>query len=40
MTHRIQQQDAAAREAFEEYLANAPDAPDAGIILGYLEGLR
>ena len=39
MTHRIQRQNAAARQAFEEYLAHAPDAPDAGIIRGYLEGL-
>ncbi len=40
MTRRIQQDNAAAREAFERYLEYAPEAPDAGIIRGYLEGLQ
>jgi predicted Zn-dependent protease len=40
MTYRIQRQSAAARKAFEQYLAAAPDAPDAGIIRGYLAGLQ
>jgi beta-barrel assembly-enhancing protease len=39
MTHRIQRQNDAAKQAFEEYLAHAGDAADAGIIRGYLEGL-
>lgn len=40
MTHRIQKQNDVAREAFEKYLQFAWDAPDAGIIRGYLEGLQ
>ena len=40
MTHRQQRQDDAARQAFEVYLSLAGDAPDAGIIRGYLDGLR
>jgi predicted Zn-dependent protease len=39
MTYRIQKQNAEAREAFEQYLAAAADAPDAGIIRWYLESL-
>lgn len=39
MTYRIQGKVAEAREAFEQYLAHAADAPDAGIIRGYLEDL-
>ena len=40
MTHRVQKQNDAAREALEKYLVIAGDAPDAGIIRGYLEGLQ
>jgi predicted Zn-dependent protease len=40
MTHRIQGQDEQARENFEKYLEFAADAPDAGIVRGYLEGLQ
>lgn len=40
MTYRLQRQNAEARKAFERYLAAAPDAPDAGIIRGYLAGLQ
>ena len=40
MTHRQQRQDDAARQAFQMYLLLAGDAPDAGIIRGYLEGLQ
>ncbi|MDX1406205.1 MAG: M48 family metalloprotease [Woeseiaceae bacterium] len=40
MAYRMQGQNAAAAEAFEQYLALAADAPDAGIVRGYLEGLR
>lgn len=40
MTHRVQRQDDQARQAFERYLDLAGDAPDAGIIRGYLEGLQ
>ena len=40
MTLRQQGQDAAARESFEQYLRLAPDAPDAGIVRGYLESLQ
>lgn len=40
MTHRIQHHDDQARVAFEKYLELASDAPDAGIIRGYLEGLQ
>ena len=40
MTRRIQRNDAAAREAFEQYLEFAADAADAGIIRYYLEGLQ
>ncbi len=39
MTYRLQGQAAEAREAFELYLTHAADAPDAGIIRGYLENL-
>lgn len=39
MTHRLQGQNAEARQAFEQYLQHAADAPDAGIIRGYMEGL-
>ena len=40
MTHRIQRRNAEAREAFEQYLAVAENAPDAGIIRAYIEGLQ
>ena len=40
MAYRMQGQNAQAAESFERYLELAPDAPDAGIIRGYLEGLR
>lgn len=40
MTHRIQQQNELARLNLQKYLEFAPDAPDAGIIRGYLEGLQ
>ena len=40
MTHRIERRNAEARAAFEEYLAVTEDAPDAGIIRAYIEGLR
>ncbi len=40
MAHRVQKQNDAAREAFEKYLVFAGDAPDAGIIRGYLERLQ
>ena len=39
MTARIRGDSAAARHAFDRYLKAAPDAPDAGIIRGYLERL-
>jgi tetratricopeptide (TPR) repeat protein len=39
MTYRLQRQNAAARDAFKQYLAYAEDAPDAGIIRAYLEAL-
>jgi predicted Zn-dependent protease len=39
MTYRLQRQNAAARDAFEQYLAHAASAPDAGIIRAYLEAL-
>ncbi len=39
MTYRLQQQNAAARGAFEQYLEYAADAPDAGIIRAYMEAL-
>lgn len=40
MSYRMQRQNAAARKAFEAYLEAAADAPDAGIIRGYLAGLQ
>lgn len=40
MTLRIQHRNGPAIDAFENYLALAEDAPDAGIIRGYLEGLQ
>lgn len=40
MAYRIQGDSEAARHAFEQYLAFAADAPDAGIIRGYVEGLQ
>jgi predicted Zn-dependent protease len=40
MAYRMQRQNDAAREAFANYLSYAADAPDAGIIRGYLEGLE
>ena len=40
MTYRVQQQNDAALEAFEKYLALAEDAPDAGIIRAYMEALQ
>lgn len=40
MTHRVQKQNNEARESFAKYLQYAWDAPDAGIIRGYLEGLQ
>ncbi len=39
MAYRITQQNADARNAFQKYLELAPNAADAGIIRGYLEGL-
>ena len=39
MTYRLQRQGTAARDAFEQYLEHAADAPDAGIIRAYLETL-
>jgi predicted Zn-dependent protease len=39
MLHRVQHQNDAAKRAFEQYLANSENAPDAGIIRAYLEGL-
>ncbi len=39
MTYRLQRQNAAARDAFEQYLAHAGSVPDAGIIRAYLEAL-
>jgi predicted Zn-dependent protease len=39
MTYRLQGHNTEAREAFEQYLTHGADAPDAGIIRGYLEGL-
>ena len=38
--HRVQKQNDVARDSFEKYLQYAGDAPDAGIIRGYLEGLQ
>ena len=40
MAYRQQGRNAEARAAFERYLALAADAPDAGIIRGYMEGLQ
>jgi len=40
MAYRIQRENDKAAAAFERYLELAGDAPDAGIIRGYLEGLR
>jgi len=40
MAYRQQHQDVEARAAFERYLALAAEAPDAGIIRGYLESLQ
>lgn len=40
MTYRIQRQNAEARKAFEEYLAAAPEAADAGIVRAYMKGLQ
>ena len=40
MTYRIQRQDNEARAAFQRYLELAADAPDAGIVRGYMEGLQ
>jgi predicted Zn-dependent protease len=40
MAYRVQHQNAEARAAFETYLSLAEDAPDAGIIRGYMEGLQ
>lgn len=40
MAYRIQGRNAEAGAAFERYLELAADAPDAGIIRAYLEGLR
>jgi len=39
MAYRILGENDEARTAFRRYLAAAPDAPDAGIVRGYLEGL-
>ncbi len=39
MTHRLQRQNDAAKNAFEQYLTHAEDAPDTGIIRAYLESL-
>lgn len=39
MAHRMLGNNDEARAAFEQYLAAAPDAADAGIVRGYLEGL-
>jgi hypothetical protein len=40
MAYRLQGKNAEARDAFERYLRLAADAPDAGIVRGYLEGLK
>lgn len=40
MTERQQHKNDAARAAFEQYLNYAAEAPDAGIVRGYLEGLQ
>ena len=40
MAHRMLGNTEQARDAFERYLRVAPDAPDAGIVRGYLEGLE
>jgi len=40
MAYRMQRKNTEARSAFERYLAIAPGAPDAGIIRGYIEGLK
>ena len=40
MAYRIQGKNDEARDAFERYLRVAADAPDAGIVRGYLEGLK
>ena len=40
MAYRIQGQSNDARQAFQDYLSRAADAPDAGIIRGYLESLQ
>jgi predicted Zn-dependent protease len=40
MTFRIQRQNAEARKAFEQYLAADPASSDAGIIRGYVAGLK
>lgn len=40
MAYRLQGQNADALAAFERYVELAADAPDAGIVRGYMEGLR
>ena len=40
MAYRIQRENDKAAAAFKRYLELAADAPDAGIIRGYLEGLQ
>ena len=40
MAYRVQQQNGEAAAAFEAYLSLAADAADAGIIRGYMEGLK
>ena len=40
MAYRLQHRNSEAKSAFESYLTHAPDAADAGIIRGYLEGLQ
>ncbi len=39
MAYRVQGKSAEARDAFKHYLQIAAEAPDAGIIRGYMEGL-
>jgi len=39
MAYRVQQQNAEARQAFQEFLALAEASPEAGIVKGYLETL-
>ena len=40
LVHKAREDKAAAVPAFEKYLAMAPEAPDAGLIKGYLAEMK